>query len=731
MDDLERDLTTLLRERADATDVPHLPLDSVLARGELDASRTRRRNGLIAVIAAAAVVAAIAIPVGVQSLRTSSPSPAAPLKSTSTSTDAALGFIRTIGQPSSVAVGDDGAGAYATLWSRCGAGSGGQPCQVAWMMQENVVPSGDVLADATTYAGWAPSDAQIVAAGDDFVVTSYASDQGFVIHPDGSTADLRLLRSATPGPDASTASTVVDHSSGVRVVDIESATWQTVTNETGKAFDRGAVAGGMFWGERVHGSVEVAAYQGDGLAVDQHITAQPQAASGPIAASGSSVAVAVSDEDSRGGPMTAWLIVSTNGGSTFTNLSGSELTFDAAITSMVSSNDGVLFVSTYDGTVYRSTDDTWTHFAPVPDVTGRVLQPVGGGSVLVLGTGTPGGSLILVGHDGSSGAYGPTLSQLVPPGPIESASANASPASLDELPMGALPKVPYLRGGLVVMNGIPTAAPHAISILAAGGVVVIGGDRDDQGDTTFWVYRGDGGWHRAPWLGTAAPPVLDPSGRYAAVATHPDDSTTRITLVDPQTGHEYGHTDLDIPYVSCCGGGQLSQLLGIDAYGNVYWMSYDKQNGSDGLWRWAPHQVATRLGDAQNAVAVNALGVVMKHANEPGVLYLVRADQQGHELPASAADGVWSSDGHRMLVGSTVIDVETGAEYPMALPPQMAVTPLGFEDDDTVELLVHNSGAVYPDEHPASILRCFVATQTCERAEDLSDLKRTQFPESF
>ena len=727
MDDLERDLTTLLRERADATEVPHLPLESVIARGEVDASRSRRRNGLIAVVAVAAVVAAIAIPVGVQSLRSSSPSPAAPATTLPSPSYGVVEFIRSVSKPSAIAFGADGE--IATLWSQCGPGSGGQPCKVAWMMQSGVADTadaGDALKNAKTYVGWAPSDARLAPSGKSFVVTSYASDQGFVIEPDGSTTDLTLTKATALRASDLQGASVVEHSNGVRLVHDEDATWTPMSNGDTFPLVAGTAVGDTFWGELFDNPTsyppgfhphDIVRWMQDGTWHSHYL---PGGSDEPavIASNRRQVAVAYDDDGSLG------FTVSNDGGATWQDVPLSSLPF-TDVSAMSATQTGTLFVNTTSGELYRSTDDAWTTFERVSGVgTAFIVPSVEVDDVIVqmLADGFPDRLAVVLGS-GDVTPYGPPLASLVPSLP-PSPSPGASPTSLDDLPRGALPKVPYIRDGLVVMNGIPTKAPAHFSILSAGGVVIVGSDWS-RPSAKFWVYRGFG-WVRAPWLGDS-PPVLDPDGRYAGVLSYPDASTTRITEVDPQTGHEYGHLDLDIPRGIGGGGGQV-QLEGIDTYGNVYYFDYDP----DSLMRWAPHKVPTKLGSLRNYVSVSPLGVVMKHDHEPGVLYRVRADTGAEKLPATAsADGVWSSGGHRMLVGSTVVDVETGAEYPMALPPQMTVTPLGFEDDDTVELLVHNSGAVYPDEHPASILRCFVASQTCERAEDLSDLKQTQFPESF
>lgn len=302
------------------------------------------------------------------------------------------------------------------------------------------------------------------------------------------------------------------------------------------------------------------------------------------------------------------------------------------------------------------------------------------------------------------------------PSPSPSATSSPGPVTLDDLPEGSPPGVPYLQDGSLHVDGA-TIATSADQVLAAGSTVLVG--RVGQVHASWWLLAG----RRlvpVPALDGIFTPQLSPSGDLLAWTSFPDARTTRVTAWSPGTQREVDHVDLDAPYAACCGGGQEVEIYGIDGRDTVYFSQ------SSGFQAWRPRAGEPhRLTGADAVMQIAPTGPMVQ---SDGIGLLGKVDDQGHwskvaDLPTDQS-ATWSPDGALMAYAGDehgdvlfkqaptdawVLDVAGGRKTRLVLPAGVTADALTFESDE--HLLV--DAFFLPEVH--DVLRCSTADGRCER----------------
>lgn len=245
-----------------------------------------------------------------------------------------------------------------------------------------------------------------VVAGDGGFVLQGHSGAGLLVRDDASTSPVDL---GDPPLPAQPGDLAVPAGRGWHVVDPQHArAWSLPPPPGADGIAAAAVgADGTVWalpGWSAPGRVEVSALH-DGVWTSHRVDDPTSDAEVPalLAVSGSStgstrVAVLTSYDGA-----TVWpagrLEVSTDGGTAWRAVGRTDLPFDT-VDSMAATTDGTLFVAEPDGTLWRTDDGSWTHFARV-----RTAGPVGGltpgGRQVLAWTASGGSGLVLLGADGS------------------------------------------------------------------------------------------------------------------------------------------------------------------------------------------------------------------------------------------------------------------------------------------------------------------------------------------
>ena len=374
MTDLQDQLAELFASTATDADVPRLPLEDVLERGEL-LQRVRRRRAAIGTAAAAAVaVVAVVLPLAAGAQHGHGDDRPAPSHRTSTSSPSPTDTPTTSTAANVIAHGSPTAyvsrgTASAFLWSDCGA----HHCSAAWQVIEKGTSYEDVLpypAENTT----------LTAGSDGFIVSDYTGG-GFVIADDGSTQPLRLVSSGPREPEES----LVPHDGGMRLVDTKLGTWSTLTDDTGAAFRTGDAAGeSAVAGEHMaDGAVELS-WRSSADQPWQHralLSGASDMTPGSVLTDGTRIA-AVSAKVADDFDAVVGFSISTDAGAHWHDIPASSLPFYDA-SQLAETSDGTLFVGGGQG-LFRSTDATWTHFVKVPGVTVWGLQPLDDGRMGVM-----------------------------------------------------------------------------------------------------------------------------------------------------------------------------------------------------------------------------------------------------------------------------------------------------------------------------------------------------------
>jgi hypothetical protein len=305
-----------------------------------------------------------------------------------------------------------------------------------------------------------------------------------------------------------------------------------------------------------------------------------------------------------------------------------------------------------------------------------------------------------------------------PPSRRPSPSATTSPdaITLDDLPEGSPPGVPYLQDGSLHVDGV-VVATSADQVLAAGKTVLVG--RVAEQHAAWWQLVG----HRlvpVPVLDGIFGPHLSPSGDLLTWMSYPDARTTRVTAWNPETQHEVDHVDLDAPYAECCGGGQDVEIYGIDGQDTVYFAKLSS------FMTWRPGTRAPIRFTGPDAVMQIAPTGPMVQADGTGLLGEV--DEHGHwskvaDLPTDQS-ATWSPSGTLMAYGGDehgdvlfkqsptdewVLDVTGGSKTRIVLPAGVRTDALTFESDK--QLLV--DAFFLPKVH--YVLRCSTTDGHCER----------------
>lgn len=199
----------------------------------------------------------------------------------------------------------------------------------------------------------------------------------------------------------------------------------------------------------------------------------------------------------------------------------------------------------------------------------------------------------LLSRDGS----GPGPASPHPSGTPSSAPIPAR--TLDDLPQGKAPAVPYLQAGALHTQGAAIAT--SANVLLASGPTVLVGRAGGQG--AHWWLLDDDQLANVEELDGVRGPRISPDGDLLAWTSYPDSRTTRVTAWDPRSRREVDHVDLDAAYAECCGGGQQVELAGIDANGTVYW--HDDRHSPD-LDVWQPGSAPKRQAGPVDESALGA-----------------------------------------------------------------------------------------------------------------------------
>jgi hypothetical protein len=314
------------------------------------------------------------------------------------------------------------------------------------------------------------------------------------------------------------------------------------------------------------------------------------------------------------------------------------------------------------------------------------------------------------------------------PGPVDHPTPTPSvkdPKTLDELPAGRAPVVPYLHEGALHVGQVvvPTTADQVVS---AGGTVLVGRTRGE--DRRWWLLVGTQ-LRPVPQLDGAAAPRLEPSGDVAVWTSYPDASTTRVTAWSPATRQEVGHVDLAAPYAACCGGGQLVELLGVDDDGAVYWRDSGSASQPPAAYAWVPGDQPRRLVGVGDSPGITPLGPITASGTYGDVAPDGRFRALGHLADPHA---VWEGGGNEVAIadGSSVVvlRMDTGHTFPgpgvrMALPAGAEVTATSFESSDQLLVRVRGSARRH------LVVRCPTDGGACERALDMPTPSRWVLPQ--
>jgi len=268
----------------------------------------------------------------------------------------------------------------------------------------------------------------------------------------------------------------------------------------------------------------------------------------------------------------------------------------------------------------------------------------------------------------------------------QSSAPTPLPRSYDDLPVGALPRVPYLhdRSLHVGTTTIPTTAD---SLYAAGDAVIVStyhpSTSSAPAHNTYEVLR-NGRLVAVGFLPRDAVIALGPRGDVVAIASITGSRAERITATDPRTGTEIAHVDVRIPPYAGMGDRMSVAFFGFDGHDRVHFTA----NGREVLAWWPGH------------------GSPHVSQGDPAVT-----------MPVSTADG-------RLAVRKgTVIDHTTGARTSLALPRGTYRSTLAFESEDAVLVDIARRGSTAD-----GLVRCDTHTGTCERAGDIAGALEGEAP---
>ena len=373
MPDLD-DLQRAVREVADRATPP--PFDTLVGR-----ARARRRHRRLATAAAAVVVLAgsvaallprddtAGVPPVVQrpsdfptpSFHTDPPSPRERLAAWTPDQLVERGELASYGRNGTRTL---------TTWRACIDDQG--TCRFGWRL---------LAADRVLATGAGPHSTdwpEVYPAGDGFVLHT-RTGHGLMVHADGTTTAVQV---GDPPRAVRAGDVVVATDTGTRVLDPATAeSWTLAPPDGAYAVGRAtALPDGTVWtlpGFAGPGRVDVA-WLRDGTWHSHHVDDPTSDVEVPamLAAGGGNVAALTSYDGAPVVPA-GMLAISSDGGHSWQELGKPALPFHV-VDSMAATADGTLFVAEPDGTLWRSSDGSWTRFAKVPDA-GLVggLEPAG------------------------------------------------------------------------------------------------------------------------------------------------------------------------------------------------------------------------------------------------------------------------------------------------------------------------------------------------------------------
>jgi hypothetical protein len=334
----------------------------------------RRRRRLVLGIAAVTVAALAAVATGIAQTAghdDTAPQPTRPSSgptSTATAVEVDAATIIFGGSLVSYAAAPDGS--LLTVWTKCQDATDDGTCEAAWQLQ---------TVDDTYEGLVGGSDVFAYSAGSAFVVRS-GGNGGFVVDRSGK---VRRIQRGSPG-SVSAGDALVRFTRSLAVVDPDTARWWPLPAGDGAGgWITGTVAAdGTTWAMPASDE-EVRVAWSDGAAWQHHVLPSTDvgALPGYLAVAGDHVA-ALSGYDGATVLPVADLAVTADGGRTWTDLHQADLPF-RYVDAMAATSGGTLYVVTPGGEkLYRSTDDTWTHFAEIPNP-GRADQLVPAGDRVI------------------------------------------------------------------------------------------------------------------------------------------------------------------------------------------------------------------------------------------------------------------------------------------------------------------------------------------------------------
>lgn len=294
-------------------------------------------------------------------------------------------------------------GAALGLYQECPQDADDLTCRTAWRIpragEEGLLPG---------QLGWT-----VTAAADRFVLTRADGRRARIVDPSGRTRAVATGEGPV-GADVLTAGVPSPGPRGIDLVDPRRAVrfavprpegvdrWQTVTTDGSGGLWGFAVGDGESAHMQVWHSADGSVWRSTSIALPRRGVAFPAY----LAASGEHAAALAGYDGATLLPVAA-LAVTADAGRTWTTLGAREVPFDY-VDAMVAGPDGTLYVLGESGAdhavprLYRSTDDAWDSFTPVPmprDVRPAALTRSGGDVLLR----ADGGRYLTVGPDGATG----------------------------------------------------------------------------------------------------------------------------------------------------------------------------------------------------------------------------------------------------------------------------------------------------------------------------------------
>lgn len=266
----------------------------------------------------------------------------------------------------------DGQGRQLALWRSCNADH--TSCRIAWALSD------DGWRTRTVGRLSARSRPILHALTDGFVVQEWNSP-GFIIGAEG---EKRLLHPGDPPLPIQPGHVAAEDRFGPVVVDPKTTNeWSLLRPSEELEYGAAVIeSDGTIWGEVFDspsprgGPIQVVWSTDLGRTwSEQFLAVGPQVAPGLLTVSGDHVAAFASSAVATVRPVRQ-MIVTSDGGANWTRLDPATLPF-TDISSLVSTASGRLFVSDVAGTVWRSTDPSWTHFERLEGAPGTELGATG------------------------------------------------------------------------------------------------------------------------------------------------------------------------------------------------------------------------------------------------------------------------------------------------------------------------------------------------------------------